>query len=58
MQSTVLNLLHEYNRNPADLDELKEQVERGTLTILWEFNSSETILFYSSLQKIFNIRKI
>ena len=57
MNNIVLNLLRDY-KNTANLEDLKENVKNGSLRILWEFNSSETNLYYSSLKKIFNIKNI
>ena len=58
MTNIVLSLLTQYDSNPASIGELRKQINDRTLSILWEFNSSETILYYSTIRAIFNLNKI
>lgn len=57
MMNTILTALRNYN-NRADLEDLRERVNSGSLRILFEFNSSDTLLYYQHIKSIFNLKNI
>lgn len=57
MTNTILTALRNYN-NRADLEDLRERVNSGSLRILFEFNSSDTLLYYQHIKSIFNLKNI
>ena len=58
MSCTVIDLLREYKDNSASINDLKNWVKSNQLKVLWEFNSSDTLVYFSSIVDIFNIKKI
>ena len=56
MSCVVIDLLRKYKNNPASIEDLKNKIKTNELKVLWEFNSSDTLVYFNSIIDIFNIK--